>query len=828
MWLLDISFDNHMEEWWSGQPDGIGDMFVLEQKLKHLKGLIKVWNKEEFGIVEKRIAEILGKVKEIDMKEEESALSEDDLLARSNLKCNLDQLLIMEEISWRQKSREIWLKRGDKNTNYFHKMASYNRRRNLVSNIRVNGVLVEGQEALKEAFVGHFNSVFIEDLPERPFPAQYGNYNVSEEDCELLTRPFTEEEVWNIVRRCTGDKAPGPDGYSFAFFKKQWGVIKEDVLKAFNNFHYNGRIPRCIAHSFFCLIPKKEAVEEIRDFRPISLRSSVNKLLSKTITERHRSVVMKAVSGNQFGGLKGRQIHEASLIANELIDSRRKSGKPGLVFKLDIEKAFDNVNWNCLFKILDSFCFPQRAKLWIKGLVTSPVLSVLVNGEAAGFFKTHKGLRQGDPMSPFLFLLVMDILSAMLETLRSEGCISGFFMDEPNSRGEVTHLLYVDDTIIFCEANEEHVLNLLSTLVCFQAVTGLRINVEKSMMFPVGSVQNPEIYACIFGCGWSYLPTIYLGLPLGASPNSTAVWNRVLLRFQTRLECWRSKFLSLGGRIILCKSCLSSQPLFQFSLLRAPKATIHKMEQMQRSFIWSGAQDKSKYHLVRWDLCKATKDRGGLGVLDLDNMNLALLAKWFWKFATEPNSWWRQLIEFKFPNPLSIWRSGSGSGPLGCSMWKRIMKEEDSFWKSAHISPGGGAWVSFWNDCWWPGMILKDAYPRVAAASMFQEAWVSNIVSFESEGVGWDLQLSISLMGGAERERLTLMHYLSLLPLDLITTGPAKLIWNSCSNGGFSVKSMYDTLNNARFHGIIDFPCKVIWQPFVPMKVNAFLWLLRH
>ncbi|CAL1386558.1 unnamed protein product [Linum trigynum] len=156
------------------------------------------------------------------------------------------------------------------------------------------------------------------------------------------------------------------------------------------------------------------------------------------------------------------------------------------------------------------------------------------------------------------------------------------------------------------------------------------------------------------------------------------------------------------------------------------------------------------------------------------------------------------------------------------------MKEEDSFWKSAHISPGGGAWVSFWNDCWWPGMILKDAYPRVAAASMFQEAWVSNIVSFESEGVGWDLQLSISLRGGAERERLSLLHYLSLLPLDLITTGPAKLIWNSCSNGGFSVKSMYDTLNNARFHGIIDFPCKVIWQPFVPMKVNAFLWLLRH
>ncbi|CAL1352894.1 unnamed protein product [Linum trigynum] len=347
-------------------------------------------------------------------------------------------------------------------------------------------------------------------------------------------------------------------------------------------------------------------------------------------------------------------------------------------------------------------------------------------------------------------------------------------------------------------------------------------------MFPVGDVQNPETLAGIFGCGWSYLPTIYLGLPLGASSNSSAIWNNIMLRFQSRLDGWRSKFLSLGGRIILCKSSMSSQPLYQFSLVRAPKTVIHKMEKMQRNFIWSGTQDKSKFHLVRWNICKASKERGGLGVLDLNCMNSALLAKWFWKYAMEPTSWWRQLIKLKFPNPSSTWRAGSSGGPLGCSMWKQIMKEEALFWNFAYVTPGGGAWVSFWKDCWLPGLILKDAYPRVVAASSVPEAWVSELISFENESVGWDLHLSLSLRGGAERERLDLIQKLLLLPPDLISAGPAKLIWKPSMSGDFSVKSMYTVFSHDRLPGIVDFPHKVVWDSFAPTKVKAFLWLLKH
>ncbi|CAL1397074.1 unnamed protein product [Linum trigynum] len=148
----------------------------------------------------------------------------------------------------------------------------------------------------------------------------------------------------------------------------------------------------------------------------------------------------RIVSGNQFVGVRGRQIHEETLIANELIDSRKKSGKSGLFFKLDIEKAFDNVNWNCLERILQCWDFPPKVRGWISGLVTSPLLSVLVNGESTVFFKMEKGLRQGDPISPFLFMLVMDILSFILGSLKIDGRLTSFRMDEVGLRGEVTHL----------------------------------------------------------------------------------------------------------------------------------------------------------------------------------------------------------------------------------------------------------------------------------------------------------------------------------------------------------------------------------------------------
>ncbi|CAL1380000.1 unnamed protein product [Linum trigynum] len=206
------------------------------------------------------------------------------------------------------------------------------------------------------------------------------------------------------------------------------------------------------------------------------------------------------------------------------------------MFKLDIEKAFDNVSWDCLFKILSTIGFPEHWKKWIRGTMCSPVVSTLINGESKGFFKPQKGLRQGDSLSPGLFTLIMDLLSFMLNKLHAEGRISGFCMDETNGRGEVTHLLFADETLLFCDAAYDQVLNIVSNLVSFQAITELRINLEKSVMITVGDVAIPEYFAAIFGCNWSSEPSKYLGFPLGAKVNAISTWDPIIRKFEQRLE----------------------------------------------------------------------------------------------------------------------------------------------------------------------------------------------------------------------------------------------------------------------------------------------------
>ncbi|CAI0459151.1 unnamed protein product, partial [Linum tenue] len=446
-------------------------------------------------------------------------------------------------------------------------------------------------------------------------------------------------------------------------------------------------------------------------FRPISLIGSLNKLISKVLFARIQPLVKSIISYHQFAGVKGRQSHEANFIANEVLDSRKRSGKPGLILKLDIEKAFDSVNWNCLFNIVRSMGFNQKFHKWIKGIVSQSKLSVLVNGEATGFFSMERGLEQGDSLSPFLFNLVMDILAFMLDAANAAGLLSGFYFDEDRRRGEVSHILYADDAVIFCDATEHEVTNLLAVLLCFQSVTGLKVNLEKSKLFPVGEVPHLDRLADLLCCDWDFLPTIYLGLPLGASPTSGTIWNPLISRVQSRLQGWKGRFLSIGGRLVLIKSVLASQPTYLCSLYRAPTHVVQTIEKLQCSFLWSGSQEQNKFHLVSWDRCKQPKKWGGLGIPDFKRHNTALLSKWWWKFACG-DSWWKDLMRIKYPNEDSQWMPGKPLSPVGCSPWSQVYKVKEEFWKFAVISPGSGDCISFWRDRWVKGVTLADCFPR--------------------------------------------------------------------------------------------------------------------
>ena len=164
----------------------------------------------------------------------------------------------------------------------------------------------------------------------------------------------------------------------------------------------------------------------------------------------------------------------------------------------------------------------------------------------------------------------------------------------------ISHLLYADDTIIFCEANSEQLMCLRWTLMWFEAFSGLKINLNKSVIIPLGRVDNVELLAAELGCGVGSLPTTYLGLPLGAPYRAVGIWDSMEEIFRKRLSSWKRQYISKGGRLTLIRSSLSSLPIYFLSLFRIPKSVCSRLEKIQRDFLWGGGNLERKLHLVNW------------------------------------------------------------------------------------------------------------------------------------------------------------------------------------------------------------------------------------
>lgn len=218
-------------------------------------------------------------------------------------------------------------------------MATAQRRYNTIERLVIEGAEVVQPESIKRVMVEFYQKLYSETEMWRPSFEFTNCHKVNEEEKEWLQRPFSEMEVLNIINMCAGDKAPRPDGFTMGFFKECWSILREDLMQTIHNFHRNEFFEKSFNATFMALISKKNGANERKDFRPISLIGEIYKIISKLTTERMKSVIGKLVDDHQMAFLKGRQILDATPLANELVDSRTKLKKPGILCKLDIKKA---------------------------------------------------------------------------------------------------------------------------------------------------------------------------------------------------------------------------------------------------------------------------------------------------------------------------------------------------------------------------------------------------------------------------------------------------------------------------------------------------------
>jgi hypothetical protein len=293
--------------------------------------------------------------------------------------------------------------------------------------------------------------------------------------------------------------------------------------------------------------------------------------------------------------------------------------------------------------------FEKRWCSWIAHCISSAHFSVLVNGTPFGVFSSSRGLRQGDPLSPLLFVIVMEALSKMFVVSIRKGFLSGFSVGSgSNEVFNIYHLLFADDTLVFCGANPDHFRFLRVLFLSFEAILGLKINLAKSVLVPVGDVDNMAELANIMGCGVSSLPLKYLGLPLGAPFKAKSIWDDVVGKIERRLVNWKWMYLSKGGRVTLIKSTLSNLPTYFLSLFSIPSSVASRIEKLHRDFLWGGLGEVFKYHLISWSTVCSPISEGGLGIRNLRIFNQALLGKWLWCFAHEREALWRSVVDAKY------------------------------------------------------------------------------------------------------------------------------------------------------------------------------------
>ena len=290
-------------------------------------------------------------------------------------------------------------------------MENSHRRINTIGTLHVAGVPVSDQDIIRDHIVNFYKSLFMESGLCRPLLNGLHFNSLDEEEAAWLERLVDKEEIFNVVMGFNEDKALGPDGFPLFFFQHCWHIVKHDILAITHEFHMHNQYEKSQNATFIALIPKKTKAMEVKDFRPISLVGSVYKILAKVSANHLWLVLHKLISASQNAFVKGRQILDSVLIANECLDSRLKEGTSGVLCKLDLEKAYNHVNWGFLIYLLRMCGFSEKWQNWIMFCISTARFSILINGSSCGFFESSRGLRQGDPLSPLLFVIIMEALS---------------------------------------------------------------------------------------------------------------------------------------------------------------------------------------------------------------------------------------------------------------------------------------------------------------------------------------------------------------------------------------------------------------------------------
>ncbi|XP_049403702.1 uncharacterized protein LOC125867303 [Solanum stenotomum] len=541
---------------------------------------------------------------------------------------NLEKWDLIEESVMKQKARVDWIKLRDSNTKYFSSVLKEKTHRKQITELTsLTGAKLEDVADIKKEirlfYKGLMGSSAI-SLPAVNKKMMKKGPQLTHAQQLLLCKEVTTQEIEEGLQASGSDKAPGVDGYNAGFFKKAWPIIKQDVVVVVQEFFIISIMHRPINCTGITLVPKSAQPVTVKEYRPIACCTVLYKIISKVLATRLQQVISDVISDSQTGFIPGRKIADNIILAHELVQTYgRKQTSPRCILKIDLQKAYDSIEWVYLQQVMEELGFPMKFMAWIMECVKTINYSIVVNGEFTKPFDAVKGLRQGDPISPFLFSIAMEYLSRSLCALK----LNKNFKFHPTVLNRISHTCAL--------------LMIYFYLQWFSCASGLKANLDKSCAYFGGVPQrDKDVIIQKLGYNTGELPFKYLGVSLSTMKLTLLQWQPLIEKIVKRIASWKTKKLSYAGRIQLVQTVIFGIQSYWAQLFLLPTKVVKTIEAYCRSYVWSGVSTITKKALVAWDKICLPKSAGGLNIINLHLWNKADQTKIFWDLTHKEDKLW--------------------------------------------------------------------------------------------------------------------------------------------------------------------------------------------
>ncbi|KAA3480762.1 reverse transcriptase [Gossypium australe] len=471
-----------------------------------------------------------------------------------------------------------------------------------------------------------------------------------------LIKQFTEDEIAYAVKMMVPLNASGVDGFPVIFFQRYWHILRPEISSYYLSI-LNGECEiGDINKTRILLIPKIEKLKNMSQFRPISLCNVVYKIIAKVLAFRMSDMLRYCINEAQGAFVPGRLISDNVLIAYEVLHSLKM-------------KKLNEISWREEWIILIMRC------------VCSVTYSMSINGCNSEWFSHSRGLRQGDPLSPFLFLICAEGFSTLIEEAKQKGLMKGAPIGR--ARYSINHLFFADDSILFGDASCERAGAVRDVINEYELISGQRVNFKKSLIYFGANVDSDvkENIVNMLGVRMASNPEKYLGLPM--------------MVVERNLGLLPILWIVLGNGL---KGGVCAIPLYPMQCFLMPKSLCRKLEGVMNKFWWTNNKTSKGIHWSGWEpLCKP-KDAGGMDFKNLVLFNKALLAKQVWRILTQPKCLLAKVLKARYYPHSDILAANIGSYPS--FTWRSICSARELIVKGLLWRVKNGSCINIWNDPW--------------------------------------------------------------------------------------------------------------------------------